>query len=483
MKLAAVLGLLFAAALAACSDTPGTGPANAGAIIHGGRADGTILYDVVKVDDRVVATLRAAPQPSFRTLFAAQGKPPPPRIAVGDRLAVVIWEAGPGGLFTAPLPALAPSPNPTIEPLEEPPTNPGNSELNRLLGTPSPSETAPGQPPESERGPQSAQAIPPAAAASGSIAALVAAENQRGAVMPEQVVARDGTITIPYAGQIAAAGRTPAEVQREIEASLAKKAIEPQALVIDRGGPAHTVAVAGAVVHGARIALSPAGDRVLQVIAEAGGAHAPVHELFVRLSRGDVTATLPLDLLVREPAENVYAWPGDVITLIRLPQAFSVFGAAKRNAQIPFGAATLNLSQALGKAHWLVDEVANARGVFLFRYENDDVVRALGEPLATAIEGPARTPEEPPGGVSPSDKSSGGRGAGAQGGVSAIVYRFDMKDAKYYFLARQFPMHDRDVIFVVDADIIPLFKWFRVLSKITGPVEEGFIVCFTTKNC
>lgn len=357
MKLAAVSGLLFAAALAACSAAPATGPASAGAVVHGGTADGAILYDVVKVDDRVVATLRAVPRPSFRTLFAAQGKPPPPLIAVGDRLSVVIWEAGPGGLFTAPLPELAAPPaNPTIEPLQEPSpsqTNPGNSELNGLLGIPPPSETTPGQPPESERRAQTPPATSPAAAPNETMAALVAAENQLGAIMPEQVVARNGTITIPYAGLIVAAGRTPAEVQRAIVARLAKKAIEPQVLVVDRGGPAHTVAVTGAVVHGARIPLSLAGDRVLQVIAEAGGARAPVHDLFVRLSRGDVTATLPLDLLVKEPAENVYVWPGDVITLIRLPQTFSVFGATKINAQIPFGAATLNLSQALGKMHGL----------------------------------------------------------------------------------------------------------------------------------
>jgi polysaccharide export outer membrane protein len=469
MKLAAVSGLLFAAALAACSYVPAAGPTSAGAVVHGGTADGAILYDVVKVDDRVVATLRAVPRPSFHTLFAAQGKPPPPLIAVGDRLSVVIWEAGAGGLFTAPLPEPAIRPaNPTIEPLQEqtpsPQTNPGNSELNRLFGIPSPGETTPGRPPESEGRPQIPQATPPVAAANTSVAALVAAENQLGVTMPEQVVARNGTITIPYAGPIAAAGRTPAEVQRAIVARLAKKAIEPQVLVVDRGGPAHTVAVTGAVVHGARIPLSPAGDRILQVIAEAGGARAPVHELFVRLSRGDVTATAPLDLLVREPAENVYAWPGDVITLTRLPQTFSVFGATQINAQIPFGAATLNLSQALGKVHGLDERLANARGVFLFRYEHDRVVRALGEPLAATVGVPAR-------------------GAGARGGVSPVVYRFDMKDPKYFFLARQFPMDNKDVVFVVDATLMPLYKWFRILGKLTGPIEQGFIVCAETKGC
>ncbi|HZU90682.1 MAG TPA: polysaccharide biosynthesis/export family protein, partial [Stellaceae bacterium] len=333
-----------------------------------------------------------------------------------------------------------------------PPTSPGTPGREQLPGTRQPNETAPEASPETSRGRQTA---PPAATANETVAALIERQNREGAAIPEQPVARDGTITIPYIGRILAAGRTPAELQHEIEVRLAKKAIEPQALVIDRGGPAHTVAVTGEVVHGARVPLSPAGDRLLQVIAEAGGARAPVHEVFVRLSRGGLTATLPLDMLVREPAENIYAWPGDVLTLIRRPQTFSVFGAAKRNAQIPFRAATLTLGGALGEARWLREEVANARGVFVFRYESDGVVRALGEPLA----------------------------ATAQDGVSPVVYRFNMRDPKYFFLAQRFPMHDKDIVFVVDADIVPLFKWFAVLSKIIGPIEEGLLVCVTTKGC
>src|SRR5579883_1307585 len=451
MKLALVSGLLCATTLAACTLAPAAGP----------QGDGAVLYDVVPVDSRVVATLLVArPKPNFAALFTPRGKPPPPKIAVGDRLLVVIWEAGPGGLFTAPLPALpAPPANPTIAPLEEPTPpheNSGTPGLDQLLGGRSEEQTAPEElPPKTGKKAQTQPAPPPATAASGAVRALVERQNRQGAAIPAQQVARDGTITIPYAGRIVAAGRTPAALQREIEARLATKAIEPQVLVIDTGGPAHTVTVAGEVVHGARVPLSPAGDRLLQVIAEAGGARAPVHDLFVRLSRGGVTATLPLAALVRDPAENIYAWPGDVLTLIRRPQTFSVFGAAKRNAQIPFGAATLTLGQAFGKAHWLREDIANARGVFLFRYEQDDIVRALGEPLA----------------------------AGATGDVSPVVYRFNMKDPKSFLLAQRFPMRDKDIVFVVDADIVPLYKWFRVLSKITGPVEEGLIVCFTTKSC
>ena len=67
-------------------------------------------------------------------------------------------------------------------------------------------------------------------------------------------------------------------------------------------------------------------------IRTAGGARAPVYETFVRLSRGGVTATIPMELLVSNPAENIYAYPGDVLTLVRLPQSFSVFGATGSGA-------------------------------------------------------------------------------------------------------------------------------------------------------
>jgi polysaccharide export outer membrane protein len=48
----------------------------------------------------------------------------------------------------------------------------------------------------------------------------------------------------------------------------------------------------------------------LQVIAAAGGAKAPVHETFVQLSRGGVTARIPMQQLVSDPSEDIFAQPG-----------------------------------------------------------------------------------------------------------------------------------------------------------------------------
>src|SRR5262249_49713130 len=62
-------------------------------------------------------------------------------------------------------------------------------------------------------------------------------------VIADQRVEADGSISVPYAGRIPAAGRTAEEGQKTIEAGLAEKALQPQALVIVQKTAANTVTV------------------------------------------------------------------------------------------------------------------------------------------------------------------------------------------------------------------------------------------------
>jgi polysaccharide export outer membrane protein len=417
MGAAARAAALALTALAACSAIPASGPP-ASAVSGQGRTDGVVLFDVVPVDNRVIAALRAESEPSFAARFKEQGQPPELRIAIGDTLEVVLWEGGAGRLFGNSAPAPAP---------------PGPALPARRVGAAAPALRYP------------AQAAPGIAAP--------AAVAQGAATIPEQKVTPDGTITIPYAGQIAAAGRTPQQVQSAIEAQLASLALEPQALVIDKASPANSVSASGETLNGRRVPLSPGGNRLSQVIAAAGGAHGPVRDLFVRLSRGGVTATIPLQTLVSDPRQDIYAAPGDTLTLIRVPQSFAIFGAAGRNAAIPFGADRLSLAEALAKSQGLDDNLANPRGVFLFRWERRRVVQALGQPIA----------------------------AGAPEGLSPVAYRFDLGDAHSYLLAREFPVQDKDVIFVADAATVPLRKVFEVVGTVVGPFRSALLICARTK--
>jgi polysaccharide biosynthesis/export protein len=270
----------------------------------------------------------------------------------------------------------------------------------------------------------------------------------RNVAIPEQVVGQDGGISVPFAGRIRVAGSLPVEVQQMIERRLAEKAIQPQVIVTVTKSVANSVTVTGEVVHGARVPLSVRGDRLLDVIAEAGGASGPVYETFVRLSRGGVTATIPLETLVSHPAENIYAQPGDVLTLVHVPQSFTVLGATGTNADIPFPSERPTLIEALAKAGGLQDQRSDPSGVFLFRFEPPRVVHALGEPQLR--NGPD--------------------------GSSPVVYRLDLRDAKSYFLAQRFPVRDKDIIYVANAKLDELQKFFTLLNTLTGPVITGIVV-------
>jgi polysaccharide export outer membrane protein len=261
-------------------------------------------------------------------------------------------------------------------------------------------------------------------------------------------VARDGAISVPFAGRIRVAGQLPTEVQHEIEQHLSGKAIDPQAIVTVSKSVNNTVTVTGEAIGGARIPLSLKGDRLLDLIATAGGVKAPVYETFVQLSRGGVTATIPMATLVSDPQENIYAQPGDVLTVIKTPRTFTVFGAAGQNNEIEFPSAKLTLVEALAKAGGLQDARSDPSGVFLFRYETVDVLQALGQKPVSV------TPD----------------------GKSPVVYRLDLRNAKAYFAAVRFPVEDKDIIYIANADLDELQKFFGLIGTLTAPAITGVVV-------
>jgi polysaccharide export outer membrane protein len=477
MNLIVLLPWLVVFAIGGCSWIPRAGP-SASEVLEQGQAGGEILFDVVEVNDRVVATLQAQPKERLAVRFKQDAQPPEVKIAIGDTISVLIWESAAGGLFSDSPPALTPSGGrPGVEPLRPEPLRPELRPPASEFTTPPPSPET-GRPQEQQR--RGVGNPPPG---SFSIEATAAAAGRRAAVIPDQKVGADGAISVPYAGRVPAVGRLPEEVQQAIEARLAEKALGPQALVIVKKSEANAVTILvsgseetsrrdktgqivgenrssesstpmpGAAAAGAKVPLSVGGERLLQLIAAAGGTKAPVHEIFVRLSRQGVTATVPMEQLVEDPAENIYAQPGDALTLVQVPQTFSVFGATGRNAEIPFDARSITLGDALGKAQGLRDDLAKPEGVFLFRYEPNSVVRALDQPIS----------------------------ATSREGVSPVIYRFNLRNGKAYLLAQQFPVHDKDVIFVADAPAAQMYKFFSALSQVTGPIVTGLVTCHYAK--
>lgn len=270
----------------------------------------------------------------------------------------------------------------------------------------------------------------------------------RSALIPDQMVSRDGTISVPYAGRINVIGLTPPEVEKIVVDRLTGKAIEPQALVSLTRNISNSVTVTGEVTSGARVPLTSKGDRILDVVAGAGGVRGSVHDTFVRLTRNQTTITVPMEILLASPRENIFMRPGDILTLVKEPQSFTAFGAVTRNAVIPFDTIGMTLEEAVAKAGGLLDSKSDPDGVFLLRFETPRLVHDL-------------LPE---------------RDIDRREKLVPVVYRLSLRDAKSYFLARSFRMRDKDVLYVANSTGAELQKFLNLLATLTSPVISGVSV-------
>jgi polysaccharide export outer membrane protein len=281
--------------------------------------------------------------------------------------------------------------------------------------------------------------------------------------LPSQMIDRSGNITVPFAGQVKAAGQTLSEIQREIETRLANRAIEPQVIVTLAEQNATEISVVGDVVNTAnRFRIRPGGDRILDILSRAGGFRYPGYELFVTLQRGRKRATVYFPTLINNPAENVYVAPGDVLYVYREQQKFVAVGALGIGGQttgltnqFAFEQERLSLNEAMAKAGGLLDDRANPGQVFLYRLEYRETLEALKVDLKKFP-----TPQR----------------------LIPTVYRANFRDPSSFFFAQGFPMRHKDIIYVTNADSIEVVKFLSYVRSITSTVAGVSTDAVTIRN-
>lgn len=272
-------------------------------------------------------------------------------------------------------------------------------------------------------------AAAPGAAIGGALA--------QSAGIPQQVVGEDGTVTIPFVGSVQVRGRAPQDVARVIVARLAGRAHSPQAIVRLAQNDSRTATVMGEVGATRRLPLTPRGERILDALAAAGGSRQPVAKTTVQLTRAARTASMPLDAIVRDPAQNVTLKPGDIVTAIFQPYSFVALGAVGQSAEVPFEGGGISLTQALARVGGIRDDRADVRGVFVFRLEHPDA-------LAPDVAASARRTAE---------------------GLVPVVYRLDLGQGASFFVAQDFAIRDKDVIYVSNTPIADLQKFLNIVSN------------------
>ena len=245
-----------------------------------------------------------------------------------------------------------------------------------------------------------------------------------------------GRIFVPYVGAVNVQGRSTEAVRAEIQRELEDKAIQPQVQLDVVESVANTATVLGAVRSPGQLPILMSGVRVLDVVANAGGTSAATYNTEVTLRRGHTVATANLEDIFDKPEENVPVRPGDTLLLSEVLRSFTILGATGNEAEVAFGARRVTLAEALGRAEGLDGEFSDPRGVFLFRFEEAHIAKALSDRAGVAPDG-SKVP---------------------------VIYRLNFADPNSLFVSQLFEMRNEDVLYVADHPTASFAKFLQIIS-------------------
>lgn len=256
---------------------------------------------------------------------------------------------------------------------------------------------------------------------------------------PEQMVSSRGTINIPFAGEVKVAGLDLEQIENKIKLLLKSKANQPQILVKLIRNSTANVTIVGDVGSSAIMPLTPRGERLLDALAASGGVKQQVSKITLQLTRNDQVASVPLETIIRDPKQNIHLRPGDVLTALYQPLSFTVLGATGKSDEINFEAQGITLAQALARAGGLQDSRADAKGVFIFRFEAPNVMK-WPKPVKLTADG--KVP---------------------------VIYRLDLRNPESFFVAQTFIINNKDILYVSNAPFSELQKFLNILLSVISP--------------
>jgi polysaccharide export outer membrane protein len=266
--------------------------------------------------------------------------------------------------------------------------------------------------------------------------------------LPPQAVDQKGSIYVPYAGEIPAAARTIPEIQQAVVARLRNRAIEPQVVISLNQQHSSVVSVLGDVNTPGVLAVNSVGERLLALIARAGGPKFEAIESYVTLQRDGRRVRVLLSHIVHDPNENIFVRPNDVIFVTHEAPTFTALGALNQNvfgfnSEIPFDVETLTLAQAMGKAGGLNDQQSDPSEIYVYRFENRHFLEKLG------VDTTRFTYDMIP-----------------------TIYHVNLRDPSGLLLASGFQMRTKDVMYVANAQVVDYYKFLTLINNTTATVRN-----------
>lgn len=246
-----------------------------------------------------------------------------------------------------------------------------------------------------------------------------------------------GNVFVPYAGVVRAAGRTAEELRVDLTRLLARQTPDPQIEVRRKAGEASVVNIVGGVSAQGVYVLSAANRRLTSVLAVAGGVSIDPAGTKITVQRGGESGSIWLRDLYANPENDINLRAQDRIIVEKDQRYFTVLGASSGQTRVDFLSSDPTVVDALSAVNGLNGQIADPRGIFIFRVEPAEIANAVLETDEFT------TPQR-------------------------LAYVIDLTKEESIFTAQSFQIRDRDTIYVTEA---PFVSWSRVLESVASTVN------------
>jgi polysaccharide export outer membrane protein len=248
-------------------------------------------------------------------------------------------------------------------------------------------------------------------------------------------VSADGSIFVPYLGDIVVNGLTPSAARELVQKAMEPIAATAQVQLTVEPGARNSVDLVSGVGKPGTYPMPTRNYSILTLLAEGGGISPTLKNPLVRLIRDDKTYEIRADRLFAEASRNTTLRGGDKVVVREDDRYFTSLGATGKESLVYFERDTITALEAMSLVGGLNDTRANPKGVLILREYSQKALRADG------IAGPV---------------------------MRNVVFTFDLTTADGLFAARNFQVNPLDTVLATESPLATANTIFGLARSIIG---------------
>lgn len=263
---------------------------------------------------------------------------------------------------------------------------------------------------------------------------LLTALDERVARMEEIEVAANGSIFVPYVGNVSVIGLTPDLAREQLQTSLEVIVPSAQLQLSLAEGRNNSVDLVGGVGLPGSYPMPDRNYTMLSLLADGGGVSQGFTHPQIRLVRGSAIYGTSINKLFDNPNMNTLLRGGDRVIVEEDDRYFASFGATGIEDLHTFTDDHLSAMDALSVVGGVTDTKADPQGLLIFREYPSSAVRP-------GVRGPRLT---------------------------RVVFTINLNDADGLFSARKFQINPNDLIMATESPINDVNTIFNLIGNAFG---------------